>query len=201
MKKNMKHFAITSVFLIGVSAASGQSLGDYARTVRKNKPDSASATRHFDNDNLPTNETLSVVGPATAPDGAAAGQGNVANAAQAAASDPAAKAAERKKTEDEWAKKLNEQKEKIDALNHELDQDQREYRLRAAEVYNDAGNRLRDPAQWDKDGAKYKADVEEKQKAVEAARQQLEDLQEEARKTGIAEKEKDADSNNEKTKE
>jgi hypothetical protein len=189
--KTIKHFAIASVILIGVSGAAAQSLGDYARTVRKNKPEPTSASRHFDNDNLPTNETLSVVGPAPASDATAAGQGRVANAAQAAAADPAAKAADRKKMEDEWKTKLDQQKEKIDSLNHELDLDQREYRLRAAAMYSDAGNRLRNSVDWDKQDAQYKTDIDAKQKAVESARQQLEDMQEEARKAGIAEKEKD----------
>jgi hypothetical protein len=190
--KTTKYFAIVSVILIGVSGAAAQSLGDYARTVRKNKPESASATRHFDNDNLPTNETLSVVGPAApASDATSTRQGGVANPAQAAPADPAAKAADRKKMEDEWKTKLDQQKEKIDSLNHELDLDQREYRLRAAAMYSDAGNRLRNSADWDKQDAQYKTDIDAKQKAVEAARQQLEDLQEEARKAGIKEKEKE----------
>jgi hypothetical protein len=189
--KTMKHFAIASVILLGVSCAAAQSLGDYARTVRKNKPESVSATRHFDNDNLPTTETLSVVGPVPASDPAAAGQDRAASSAQAALADPATKAADRKKMEDEWKTKIDQQKEKIDSLNHELDLDQREYRLRAAAMYSDAGNRLRNSVDWDKQDAQYKTDIDAKQKAMESARQQLEDLQEEARKAGIAEKEKD----------
>jgi hypothetical protein len=188
--KTMKHFAIASVILIGISGAAAQSLGDYARTVRKNKPESPAANRHFDNDNLPTNETLSVVGPAPAAD-PAPGQGRAASSAQAASADPAAKVADRKKMEDEWKTKIDQQKEKIDSLNHELDLDQREYRLRAAAMYSDAGNRLRNSVDWDKQDAQYKTDIDAKQKAMESARQQLEDLQEEARKAGIAEKEKD----------
>jgi hypothetical protein len=189
--KNMKHFAIASVILMGVSGAAAQSLGDYARTARKNKPESASASRHFDNDNLPTNETLSVVGPAPASDPAAAGQGRAGNTVPTAPADPAAKAVDRKKMEDEWKTKIDQQKEKIDSLNHELDLDQREYRLRAAAMYGDAGNRLRNSVEWDKQDAQYKTDIDAKQKAVESARQQLEQMQEGARKAGIAEKDKD----------
>ena len=79
-------------------------------------------------------------------------------------------------------------KRKIDSLNHELDLDQREYRLRAAAQYGDAGNRLRNAAQWDKEDAQYKSDIDAKQKALDAAQQELDEMQEQARKAGIVEK-------------
>ncbi len=186
--KHTKQMAIVTLLLLGVGGAAAQSLGDYARTVRKNKPDTSSTTRHYDNDNLPTNETLSVVGPTPEP--------KSAQAAKATAVDPAAAAAERKQVADEWKAKLEIQKAKIDAFNHELDLEQREYRLRAAAFYGDAGARLRDAAQWEKDDSQYKSDVDGKQKAIEAARQELDNLQEQARKAGITEKEQNPDKNN-----
>src|SRR5258708_26090031 len=111
--------------------------------------------------------------------------------APAVPADPAAAAAERQKAADELKKKLGQQKQKVDSLNHELDLDQREYRLRAAAMYGDAGNRLRNAAQWDKDDAQYKSDLEGKQKAIAAAQQELDQMQEQARKAGIADKEKE----------
>jgi hypothetical protein len=51
-------------------------------------------------------------------------------------------------------------------------------------MYADAGNRLRNQADWDKQDAQYKQQIADKQKAVEDAKQKLEDLQEEARKAG-----------------
>ena len=189
----MKHSRLTAIatllFLgcsLGLSAASAQSLGDYARTVRKNKPDTASANHRYDNDNLPTNETLSVVGQTPDPKSATA-------SGTAPAVDPAAAAAEQKKTADDWKKKLEAQQAKIDGLNHELDLEQREYRLKAAAFYADAGTRLRNAAQFDKDDTSYKSDVEQKQKSLDSARQELTDMQEEARKAGIAQKDKDSD--------
>jgi hypothetical protein len=207
--KNMKQIAIGILLLLAVSGAAAQSLGDYARTARKNKPQSNSATRHFDNDNLPVNDTLSVVGPpppaeptttaantgagATTNAGQAAGTGSPAPAAKANANDPAAVAAERQKVADDWKKKLEKQQEKISSISRELDLERREYRLRAAAMYADAGNRLRNAAQWDKDDAQYKSDVDGKQKALDAARQELDQMQEQARKAGIVEKDKDKD--------
>jgi len=191
--KHTKLMAIGTLLLLGVSGAAAQSLGDYARAARKKKVEPTTATRHYDNDNLPTNETLSVVGPPP-PATANAGQG-AANAsstpATKAAADPAAAAAERQKTADEWKKKLDQQKQKLDSLNHELDLEQREFRLRAAAFYGDAGTRLRDSAQFDKDDTQYKSDVDGKQKAIGAARQEFDEMQEQARKAGIVEKDKD----------
>ena len=199
--KHTKLMAIGTLLLLGVSGTAAQSLGDYARAARKKKVEPTSASRHFDNDNLPTNETLSVVGPPP-PANANAGQGAVnassTQATRAATVDPAAAAAERKKAADEWTKKLDQQKQKIDSLNHELDLEQREFRLRAAAYYGDAGTRLRNSAQFDKDDAHYKSDADGKQKALDAARQELDEMQEQARKAGIVEKEKDKDDTSDK---
>jgi hypothetical protein len=199
--KNMKYLAIGTLLLLGVSGAAAQSLGDYARAVRKNKAEPSSTGRHFDNDNLPTTDHLSVVGPAPATDANAASgseNGTPEQTAKAAAVDPAKAAAERQKAADEWKKKLDKQQEKVDSLNHDLDLDQREYRLRAAAQASDAGNRLRNVAQWDKDDAQYKTDMDAKQKAANAARQELIQMQEEARKAGIVEKDKEKDADKEK---
>jgi hypothetical protein len=194
--KHIKRVAMATLLLLGtvglsISGAAAQSLGDYARTVRKNKPEPSPTTRHFDNDNLPTSENVSVVGPSPTGDASAP-------PTKAAAVDAAAAAADRKSAADEWKKKLDMQKEKIDALNHELDLQQREYRLRASAYYGDVGTRLRDAAQFDKDDAQYKSDVEQKQKAIAAARQELDDMQEQAHKAGMVEKDKDSDKDNSK---
>lgn len=193
-----KKMAVLTMLLVGVSGATAQSLGDYARTARKNKPEPTTASRHFDNDNLPTDEKLSVVGPSPSadPNGQSSAGGSPLAAAKIAPNVPAtgntsASSADRQKDAEELKKKLDAKKDKIDALNHELDLDQREYRLRAAAMYGDAGSRLRNAAQWDKDDAQYKKDIAGKQEALQSARQELEELQEQARKSGVSDKEKD----------
>jgi len=185
--KHMKRVAIATLLLLGVSGAAAQSLGDYARAVRKNKPEPSSTSRHFDNDNLPAGNALSVVGPPPAGD-ANAGQPSTPAATAAAAVDPAAAAAERQKTANEWKEKLEQQKEKIASLNHELDLDQRELRLRAAAMYTDPTISARN-VQWDKDRAQYKSDLDAKQKALATARQELDEMQEQAQQAGLPEKE------------
>ena len=181
--KHTKLMAIVTLLLLGASGAAAQSLGDYARAVRKNKAETSSTARHYDNDNLPTNETLSVVGP---PAEAAANAGQKANAVDhSAAAD-----AERQKTADQWSEKIAKQREKIDSLNHELDLYQRERHLRMAAVYSDssaAALAIRE--------AQYMTDVDAKQKAIDAARQQLDEMQEQARKAGVAGNAMDKDNN------
>jgi len=52
-------------------------------------------------------------------------------------------------------------------------------------MYADAGNRIRNSAQWDKEDADYKQKIADKQKAVDDAKQKLDDMKEEARKAGV----------------
>jgi len=44
---------------------------------------------------------------------------------------------------------------------------------------------MRNAAQWDKEDADYKQKIADKQKALEDAKQQLDNMQEEARKAGV----------------
>jgi hypothetical protein len=184
--------AVASLILLGTSGAAAQSLGDYARTARKTKAHTASTSRHYDNDNLPRNEHLSVVGPEASGDANTPPASETAtaptDAGKTSAKDPKAAAADRQKAAEALQKKIDEKQKKIDALNHELDLAQREYKLRAAAMYSDAGNRLRNAALWDKEDSQYKQDMAEKQKAIDAARQELESAQEEARKAGLKQK-------------
>ncbi len=188
--KKVKLIAIGILLVLGISGASAQSLGDYARSVRKNKTEPTTASRHYDNDNLPTNETLSVVGP---PPGSDAN----ANSTPAPSAPASNAAADRQKAADEWKQKIDKQKEKVDALNHELDLDQRELRMRSAAVAADPGLLVRN-VDFDKQNEQYKNDAIAKQKALDAARQQLDDLQDQAHKAGVAEN--DTDKNNDKEK-
>ena len=103
---------------------------------------------------------------------------------------------QRQKSDDEIQAKLDAQKAKIDQIAHELDLDQREYRLKAAALYNDAGNRLRNAGEFDKEGAQDRADMDAKQKALDDAKAQLTDMQERARKAGVREKDSDGAAKN-----
>jgi len=180
------------------SATDGQSLGDYARHVRRDNGPS-NKPKVFDNDNLPKDDKLSVVGkksedgepaaeeaPAEA-ESPAPGKPGETKAGEAAAppkelpQDPTERAVAMK----QWDDKLEGQKNQVDLLSRELDVLQREYQLRAAAMYADAGNRLRNQTGWDKQDADYKQQIADKQKALNDAKEQLGDMQEDARKAGV----------------
>ena len=174
------------------------SLGAYARQVRK-EPDAKPKTKVFDNDNLPKEDKLSVVGNATtpAPEAAAAESKPAETANAASGSQPKSEAgappadtskmdqAAKEAAWKQWGDKLASQQKTIDLLQRELDVLQREYQIRAAAMYGDVGTRLRNSADWDKQDAQYKQQISDKQKAVDEAKQKLEDMQEEARKAGV----------------
>jgi hypothetical protein len=177
------------------ASSAGQSLGDYARQVRK-EPDGKPKKKVFDNDNLPKVDKLSVVGNAAAPAAEAAPAeskpAETANAgpAKSEAGAPPADSSKMDQAQKEaawkqWSDKIKSQLETIDLLTRELDVVQREYQIRAAAMYADAGNRLRNSADWDKQDAQYKQQIADKQKALDDGKQKLEDLREEARKAGV----------------
>lgn len=206
--------AALSLGLLGLSAVAQSqatqtdSLGDYARQIRKDN--GAKPKKVFDNDNLPTNDKLSVVGNATdtpaadksgeskasdksVPAGAATGASGEtkpaeANAGKAAAPKTARTPEEEQKDKEtawkQWGDKISTQKDQIDMASRELDVLQREYQLRAAAMYADAGNRMRNEANWDKEDADYKQKIADKQKALDDAKSKLDEMQEEARKAG-----------------
>jgi hypothetical protein len=157
------------------------SLGDYARKIHKDPGTAKAKPKVFDNDNLPTEDKLSVIGEKSADNAA----GAPADDKNAAATNPDDDQAKKQAGWKSWQTKLGAQKDQIDLATRELDVLQREYQLRAAEMYADAGNRLRNSAQWDKQDADYKQKIADKQKAVEDAKSKLTDMQEEARKDGV----------------
>lgn len=208
-------------------SAQEQPLGNYARAMRKDKK--PAAAKQFDNDNLPREDKISVVGPApeqadasaTTQDAAQPSQPTEAEKANAAhiakskdksqitdasastagdtkpadddnkksekagAKTAPAKDQQQQTTNAQWQDKIDTQKEQIDLLAREMDVLQREYRLRQVAMYADAGNRLRNSGSWDKEDTQYKEQIADKQKALQDAKQRLEDLNEDARKAGV----------------
>jgi len=179
--------ALSSVFMTtgaGAQSAGAQqtqdqtspSLGDYARKVHKD-PNAPARPKVYDNDNLPKDNKLSVVGPAPTADSTvspANDKSSTADAKPAADVKGAADAKAGAKPADEeqakkqaewkgWQGKISGQKEQIELTSRELDVTQREYQLRAAAMYADAGNRMRNAAAWDKEDADYKQKIADKQ--------------------------------------
>jgi PBP1b-binding outer membrane lipoprotein LpoB len=183
----MKRIAwmIVGAFLLGTCAASAQSVADVARANRKQKAKQTDAVKHFDNDNLPKEDHLSVVGPPPAEEKNPETPDKPATSASAEAK-PTSGAASADQAAADWKNKISGQRDKVDSLSKELDIKQREYRLRAVAMYSDAGNRLRNATQWDKEDAQYKQDIAEKQKALDEAKKTLDDMMESARKDGVS---------------
>jgi len=176
--------------------SAGSSLGAYARQIRK-EPEAKSKPKVFDNDNLPREDKLSVVGKPAEPTGvntAPSTPEESASPAPAAASEsrPAGDTSSKPLDEStkqaankQWADRLDAQQQQIDLLQRELDVTQREYQVRAAAMYGDVGNRLRNSSDWDKQDSQFKQQIADKQKALDEAKQKMEDLREEARKSGV----------------
>ena len=190
--------------LTTLAGAQSEPLGDYARAVRKEKKqEKLESGKHFDNDNLPRTDKLSIVGNATqepasqssdadaqaAQDNAqsqkAQGDQKADESAKLTESKPGEPAKDRQKMYDTWKKKISTQQEQVNLLTREMDVMQREYRLRAAAFYADAGNRLRNAGSWDKEDAQYKQQLADKQKTLDTAKEELQELRERARKAGV----------------
>ncbi len=181
---------MTSLSSAQDASAPEPSLGSYARTVKKDKKPQPVAAKKWDNDNLPKDDTISVVGNgATASaDASAAPTGEAQPAASSmdkSAVQPGQSQEQRQVVYDQWQQRITAQQAQVDLLQRELDVNQREYRVRAAAFYADAGDRLRNSAAWDKEDADYKQKIAEKQKALDDAKQKITDMQEEARKSGV----------------
>jgi len=178
------------------------SLGSYARSVRKDKK--GQAAKKFDNDNLPRTDKLSVVGDKPDSNGSSAttdageqsasADTKAAQGGKASAIQPGQSQEDRQKVYDQWKDQLSAQQSQLDLLQRELDVTQREYRLRQAAMYGDAGERLRNQAQWDKDDADYKQKLAQKQQALDEAKQKMTDMQEDARKAGVPSSVREPDS-------
>ena len=165
---------VLAVMLAGVLNLSAQSLGDAARKQKSSKPKAAGA-RVYTNDDM-----VSVGAEPVEPEATA---GTEEQDSSKAKKEPAED--DRKKLEAEWRGKIQDQKKKIADLEREADLLDREFKLRAAAFYADAGLRLRDDRNWADQQRKYQDDMADRKKKIEEAKTQLEDLQERARKSGV----------------
>jgi len=185
---------------VAFAQSPSQSLGDYARAVKKTKNSPASDQRKvYDNDNLPANSSISVVGNAPSSLQQPSGDRSAEAAAppdQASSStdkkdekkDPELKAGQsqedRKKALDSWKEKLAAQNEKVSGLAHEVDLLQREYTVKSAEFYSNPANMAQHPKGFSKDDSDFKQKIADKQKELGDAKAKLNEMQDEARKAG-----------------
>ncbi len=167
---------ISLAAMLAAGVAFAQSLGDVAKKNRSRKK--PAATRVVTNDDLTSATEFN--------NGAASGLPTAAQPADSEKNDSAtSKTEDREKLLADWRARFDEQKKSIALLQRELEVTQREYKQQIALYYADAGNRLRDQGAWAEQQRKYEADVATKQKDLDAARQKLEDMKEDARKAGV----------------
>jgi len=176
--------AVFAAMTAGMAVA--QSLGDVAREQRKKKADKPVPTKVYTDDDIPSDNRLKDK-PAEAPANTAASpDAKNADAKAAADKKPAPGSVdEYKEKAAEWKKKIDAEKKVVEGLQQQLDGLQQQYRLRATAYYTDAGLRLRDGgSKWGDDEQSFRKAIDEKQKEVDAAKQKLADLQDEAHRAG-----------------
>lgn len=186
--------SVLALLVLSLAAWSQESLGDAARRARMQKPASAPDAHVYTNENLPTTGHIGVTGTASTPSveatgTEATGQSGTKSAADANAPKKDANATpsaeDQQKANDDWKGKIDAQKDEISRLERELNVLQREAQIKAAVYYADAGSQLRDPKKYADGVRKNQEDTDTKQKALNDAKQKLEDMQEEARKAGV----------------
>jgi hypothetical protein len=191
--------AVAMSAIAGAQSPSQPSLGDYARSVKKAQPVKPPAKVVYTNDNLPDGSSLNVVGKT--PDASADQKKDQAKDTDAT-KDAQASDADKDKNNDKDAlkpgqtpaehdqalaalkSKLDEQKSKVDLLTRELAVLQGEYQLKATNFANNPQQRVQNPGGFDVEGAKYKQEIADKQKDLDAAKAKLGAMQDQARKSG-----------------
>ncbi len=174
---------LSFVFVLSMSAGvfAQQTLGDIARQNRTKKKGTSNVK--LDDDNMPRTATPQADTSKDKKDD------DTASAADKSKDDKDATKKENAdaqgKKGDEIKGKLETQKQEIARLQRELDIAQREAKLRAATYYGDAGAQLRDSAKFGEEMRKTQEEMDSKKQAIDAAQQKLNDLQEEARKSGV----------------
>jgi hypothetical protein len=182
-------FAAVIVFSLTICAAA-QSVADAAKQPKPAKK----AAKVYTNDEIPSADISKDAPAAKVADAAKTDDASADKDAKAEAkSADGDKSAEKKeaspddakKLEDEWKAKIATQKQKIADNERELQLTDREYKLRSAVFFADAGNRLRDDKKWSDTERKYKEDMARLQQDLSSNKVKLEGLREEARKAGI----------------
>jgi len=190
----MKRFSIGLLILTGllagVAAAQSDSLAEAARKHKQQQAGKPVAAKVYTNDNLPATETISTVGaPATDATADAPTDGLAASADGSTPAKNGAKPADegksRQKTWEDWREKIEKQKAAVEQMQKENDEIDRQFKLTTGNYYSSAQQRLFDGAAMAKEDAAYKQQMEQKKKAIEDAKQKIEDLQEGARRAGV----------------
>ena len=193
-------FAFAAVIVLSLTiCAAAQSVADAAKQPKPTRK----AAKVYTNDEIPSVDTIKDAPPAKDADAAKDTDASKATDSTAPAEKDAkaesksaddknadsekkdAAPEDAKKAETEMKARIATQKQKVADNERELQLTDREYKLRSAVFYADAGNRLRDDKKWSDTERKYKDDMARLQQDLTTNKAKLEDLREEARKAGI----------------
>jgi hypothetical protein len=177
------------VLLIAMSAmyaSAQQSLAEAARQAQSDKK-AVPAKHVYTNDDIVTPEEAPAKPAAT---GATAGDAKAAPDAKEADKTDKEKT-DKKDNKEEVAKasaelkqKIADQQKAVTDQDHEISIMEREHQIKVAEYYADAGTQLRTSGQWFEDEKKYQSDLQTKKQALADAKAKLDDLNDQARKSG-----------------
>jgi hypothetical protein len=190
--------AIVLVLSLGACTLLAQSLGEVARENRATSH--PRATRVVTNDDIPSVDTMSAPARTNAAEGTRGDDKSSPKAESKAGSErAAAKAsepgsatrelaktdAEQKKHDEEWNKKISQQREKISLLERELKVTQQEDQQKQIAHMADVNGRLNNQQQYAEAEKLDQEDLAQKQEKLNAEREKLDSMQEEARHAGV----------------
>jgi diacylglycerol kinase family enzyme len=167
--------AIVLVLSMGACTLLAQSLGEVARETRKTPH--PRAKKVVTNDEIPSVDTMSTA-PASAKTNATAGaQGSEKAAAKAPE--------EQKKLEAELNSKFSAEQDKISLMERELKVAEQEFKQKQIAHMADANARVNNQQQYAEAERLDREDLAQKQEKLNAEREKLSGMQEEARHAGV----------------
>jgi len=171
--------------IVSISTLTAQTLADRARELRKEKRTPSA------NEKVYTNETLNLrpaqgIGETKSDAKATDTKGDAKAEADEDAPPKATPEEEKAALAADLKGKIESAKAELATIQRELDIATREQKLRTAQYYADAGNRLRDERRFVDEERKTQQDIADKQKKIADATALIESLRNQARRAGIA---------------
>jgi len=178
------------VLALGMGACTllAQNLGEVARETR-NTPHPR-AKRVVTNDEIPSVDTMSTA-PASAKNATGRAKDSddktskVGSEKPAAAGELAKREEERKKQEAEWNNKFSAERDKISLLEREFKVAEQEFKQKQIAHLADANARVNNQQQYAEAEKLDREDLDQKQQKLNAEREKLAGMQEEARHDGV----------------
>lgn len=176
-------FRIAIVLIVAVVAAlpaTGQSLADRARELRKQKRTPAANEKVYTNESLSLRPAPAIAEtkPADSKDAKAAGAEGEEGEELSPEEQKAALAADLRG-------RIQKAQAELATLQRELTIAQRENQIQTAQFYADAGNRLRDEKKFAEEQKRIIADIQDKQRKISEVQAQIEQLRDQARRAGV----------------